>query len=142
MAALGTIRFLTIHCSGSPARRGDTAAIVCKWDQAKFHQNSYHWIVDESGKKTRCLPDSEKGAHVLNRNTGNIGVCYIGGIRPGGDPNARKDQIDTRTPEQRKALREIVAMYKKENPGLIVRGHRDWPGALRQCPCFDVASEL
>jgi hypothetical protein len=131
-----------VHCSGSPAQRGDTAAIVCAWDIEKYRQHSYHWIVDENGKKTRCLPDNIKGAHVALKNTGNIGICYIGGVRKGGDPRNPKDCKDTRTPAQRKALQEIVAMYKKDHPTLIVRGHRDWPGVHKLCPCFDVASEL
>jgi hypothetical protein len=27
-------------------------------------------------------------------------------------------------------------------PGLIVRGHRDWPGVAKACPSFDVAAWL
>lgn len=135
MSPLGPIKYLTVHCSGSPARRGDTAADVCRWDVQRFKQNSYHWVVEENGKKVRCLADNIKGAHVALHNSGNIGVCYIGGL-------SGTKAADTRTPEQRKALREIIAMYKAEHPGLIVRGHRDWPQVRKDCPCFDVKTEL
>lgn len=137
MAALGPIRFLTVHCTASPTGRGDSASDVCRWDMEKYRQHSYHWVVEESGKKVRCLADNEKGAHVALRNTGNIGVAYIGGVAADGET-----PHDTRTPEQRQALREIVAMYKKDHSGLIVRGHRDWPGVHKACPSFDVASAL
>jgi N-acetylmuramoyl-L-alanine amidase len=136
MSALGPIRFLTIHCTASPTGRGDNASDVCRWDVEKYRQHSYHWVVEESGKKVRCLADNEKGAHVALKNTGNIGVAYIGGIDANGHAK------DTRTAEQRKSLQEIVAMYRKDHPGLIVRGHRDWPGVHKDCPSFDVASEL
>jgi N-acetylmuramoyl-L-alanine amidase len=136
MQPLGPIHFLTIHCSGSPPHRGDTAKDVCAWDMERFKQPSYHWVVDEAGTKTRCLKDSEKGAHVALRNTGNIGVCYIGGV------DSKFHPADTRTPAQKKALQEIVAMYRTEHPGLIVRGHKDWPGVHKACPSFDVATEL
>lgn len=137
MKPLGPIRFLTVHCSGSPARRGDDAHDVMAWDIERFGQPSYHWIIDESGNKSRCLSDSEKGAHVGGHNTGNIGICYIGGL----DPKTKKP-ADTRTPLQVKALHEIIAMYETAFPDIVIRGHRDWPNVRKACPCFDVASEL
>lgn len=135
-APLGTIRFLTIHCTASPPGRGDTANDVVRWDTERFRQAAYHWVIEESGKKVRCLADSVKGCHVALHNTGNIGVAYIGGV----DEN--ENAKDTRTDEQRQSLRDIVAMYSKDHPGLIVRGHRDWPGVHKDCPSFDVANEL
>lgn len=137
MQPLGPIRFLTVHCTASPTGRGDTAKDVVRWDTERFRQPAYHWVIEENGNKVRCLNDNQKGAHVALHNTGNIGVAYIGGI-----DNETEEPKDTRTPEQRQALREIVAMYKTEIPKLIVRGHRDWPGVHKACPSFDVASAL
>jgi hypothetical protein len=78
-----------------------------------------------------------KGAHVCGANSGNVGVCYVGGMDA-----ANKAPRDTRTPAQKAALRAIVARYRAAHPGLIVRGHRDWPGVKKACPSFDVATQL
>jgi hypothetical protein len=58
------------------------------------------------------LPDTMKGAHVGGRNTGNVGVCYVGGVDKVGKPK------DTRTAEQRAALRELVQRYQHRHPGI------------------------
>jgi N-acetylmuramoyl-L-alanine amidase len=139
---LGAITHATIHCSGSPAGRGDRAADVRDWDMQRFGQPSYHYVVDEEGTVTRLLTDAQLGAHVALHNHGNIGICYIGGIRKGGNPANPKDCIDTRTGAQKVALRGIVAKLKLAHPGIIVQGHRDWPHVAKVCPCFDVATQL
>lgn len=137
MTPLGPIKFLTIHCAATPAGRDVAAETVVQWDRAKFKQTSYHWIVELDGTKHRCLPDTVKGAHVGGHNSGNIGVCYVGGM----DARNQHPQ-DTRTDAQRRALKEIVQDYEKRFPGIIVRGHRDWPGVNKACPSFDVAEWL
>ena len=133
---LGPIKFLTHHCSGSPAGRGDTAANVVQWDKQRFGQPSYHWVIDEEGNKTRCLSDTEKGAHVALHNTGNIGVCYIGGLDADGKP------CDTRTDAQKEAELAIRKYYLSLYPNIKILGHRDWPNVRKACPCYNVADEL
>lgn len=136
MAKLGAVKYLTIHCAATPEGRDVKATTVSDWDRAKFGQISYHWVVELNGNTVRTLPDDTKGAHVGKANTGNIGICYIGGC----DKNMNAK--DTRTVAQKAALRELVADYRKRYPGIIVRGHRDWPGVKKACPSFDVAKDL
>lgn len=135
------IEFLTIHCAATPEGRNVTAASIEAWDIQKFGQKSYHWIVLLDGTKHRSLQDDRKGAHVGGHNTGNIGVCYVGGMDA-----AMAHPKDTRTPAQKQALREIVAEYRAKYPVLQqagrVRGHRDWPGVAKACPSFNCATEL
>lgn len=130
-------KFLTIHCAATPEGRNNTAADVSRWDVERFGQVSYHWVVELDGNKVRTLPDSQRGAHVARANTGNIGVCFIGGMTK--DMKAPKD---TRTPAQRQALRELVLDYRKKYPNIIVRGHNEWPGVKKACPSFDVSEWL
>lgn len=130
-------KFLTIHCAATPEGRANTAADVSRWDVERFGQVSYHWVIELDGNKVRTLPDSQRGAHVARANTGNIGVCFIGGMTK--DMKAPKD---TRTPAQRQALRELVLDYRKKYPGIIVRGHNEWPGVKKACPSFDVSEWL
>jgi len=134
---LGPIQFLTIHCAATPEGRDVKAATISQWDQARFGQTSYHHVVELDGTAVQTLPDDVKGAHVGGHNTGNIGVCYVGGM----DALNRAPK-DTRTPAQKTALRAIVEQYRKAHPGIIVRGHRDWPGVKKACPSFDVGKDL
>src|ERR1051325_7142663 len=137
MVPLGPLRYLTIHCAATPEGRDVKAVTIFKWDTDRFGQVSYHWVVELDGSKVNTLPESLRGAHVGKNNSGNIGICYVGGVDK--DNNRPKD---TRTPAQKQALRELVARYKAKNPDLIVRGHRDWPGVAKACPSFSVATEL
>jgi len=128
---------LTIHCAATPEGRDVQAATVADWDIARFGQESYHWIVTLDGKANHRMADEVKGAHVAKHNTGNIGVCYVGGVAKDG-----KTPKDTRTDAQKATLRKIVADYRAKYPGIIVLGHRDWPGVAKACPSFDVSKEL
>lgn len=130
------IKFLTIHCAATPAGRDVKAATISDWDRKKFGQVSYHHVIELDGTTVRTLPDTARGAHVAKANTGNIGICYVGGV------DAKMQPQDTRTTAQRAALKAIVADYQRRYPGIIIRGHRDWPGVKKACPSFDVASWL
>ena len=128
------IKFLTIHCAATPEGRDVKAETISQWDRDKFGQVSYHWVVELSGKVVRTLPDDQRGAHVAKNNTGNIGICYVGGVDQAGKPK------DTRTPEQKKALAELIKGYRFKYPGIAIRGHRDWPNVAKACPSFDVSA--
>jgi N-acetyl-anhydromuramyl-L-alanine amidase AmpD len=130
-------RFLTIHCAATPEGRAVSVAQMNAIAMSKFRQRSYHWIVTIDGVAHRNLADTQRGAHVGRNNTGNIGICYVGGVATDG-----RTPKDTRTPAQRAALRQLVADYRAQYPGIIVRGHRDWPGVAKACPSFDVATAL
>lgn len=134
---LGPIRFLTIHCAATPEGRDVSPDEIARWDKEKFGQESYHWIITLDGKAHRRLPDTVKGAHVGGANTGNIGVCYVGGLAKDG-----KTPKDTRNDLQRAAMAQIVHDYRERVPSITVRGHRDWPKVAKACPSFDVAAWL
>ena len=59
---------------------------------------------------------------------------YIGGYDDSFEP------CDTQMPEQRAALRDLVARLKDEYPGATVHGHNEF--ADKACPCFRVPDEL
>jgi N-acetylmuramoyl-L-alanine amidase len=131
------IKFLTLHCAATPEGRDVTPAQMRQWAMDRFKQPSYHWIVTLDGTAHRGLTDSQRGAHTGGANTGNIGICYVGGM-----DKAMKNAKDTRTPAQKATLRRLVAEYRAKYPGITVRGHRDWPGTRKACPSFDVATQL
>ena len=76
----------------------------------------------------------EVGAHCQGHNQASIGICYIGGLSADGRPK------DTRTPEQKAALRALVAQLRERFPGAQVYGHNRF--ADKACPCFRVPEEL
>ena len=129
-------KFLTIHCAATPEGRDIKATTIGEWDIAKFGQISYHHVIEIDGDAVRTLNDNQRGAHTGGANTGNIGICYVGGV------DVKMNPKDTRTPAQKATLRRLVAEYRARFPGIIVRGHRDWPGVKKACPSFDVATAL
>lgn len=131
------IRYLTIHCAATPEGRDVKAATIDDWDRAKFGQVSYHGIIELDGTYVVGLPDNKRGAHTGGKNTGNIGICYVGGM-----DKQMKAPKDTRTDAQKATMRRIVIQYRAKYPGIVVRGHRDWPGVKKACPSFDVAKWL
>ncbi len=134
--SMGPIKFLTIHCAATPETRDVSADTIAAWDKAKFGQESYHHIITLDGVGHMRLRDDQKGAHVAKNNSGNIGICYVGGV------DSHMQPKDTRTPGQKAKLRELVAYYKVKYPGIVVRGHRDWPGVAKACPSFSVSAEI
>lgn len=131
------IHSVTIHCSATPEGREFDAADIDRMHKARGWSGiGYHYVVLLNGEVERGRPENKKGAHVGGHNTGNIGVVYIGGVKTDG-----KTAKDTRTPEQKTALRQIVSELKEKYPGVAVKGHRDW-GANKACPSFDVATAL
>ncbi|MBK9005275.1 MAG: N-acetylmuramoyl-L-alanine amidase [Sphingomonadales bacterium] len=125
------IKYLTIHCAATPEGRHVTHEQITAWDKAKFGQTSYHWVIELDGSMHQTLKDNQKGAHVGKRNTGNIGICYIGGV-----DKTNKVPKDTRTPAQIASLRTLVRTYQERYPGIEVKGHNEWPGVAKACPSF------
>lgn len=131
------IHALTIHCAATPEGRPNKAEEVKRWDIQRFGQPSYHWVIELDGTAVRHLRDDQRGAHVGGRNTGNIGICYVGGLARDG-----RTAKDTRTAAQRDTIRRLVGEYRAKYPGIRVLGHRDWPGVAKACPSFDVEHAL
>ncbi|MDE6215822.1 MAG: N-acetylmuramoyl-L-alanine amidase [Bacteroides sp.] len=109
----------------------------------------YHYYIRRDGNTVCTRPPKLVGAHVKGYNKHSIGICYEGGLDVQGRPK------DTRTPEQRSALRLLVAqLLHRFKDNIRVCGHRDLSPDLngngtveawewtKQCPCFEVSSDL
>lgn len=130
-------RYLTIHCAATPEGRDVKAETISHWDIQKFGQVSYHAVCQLDGTIVETLRDNQRGAHTGGANTGNLGLCYVGGMDA-----KMKAPKDTRTPAQKSAMAAYIRRKLKEYPGLIIRGHRDWPGVKKACPSFEVKTWL
>lgn len=151
-----TIDAIVIHCTASKAGQDIRAADIDKQHQERgFAMIGYNYVVDLDGTVEKGRPLTRDGAHCntsglsgLSYNKHSIGIVYVGGLDENGEP------ADTRTPEQKKALADLVYRLINEYPIVEVIGHRDaspdkngngkierneW---IKQCPCFSVRDEF
>lgn len=142
------INLIVIHCSATRFNADYTPDMLLRDHKARgFNSWGYHFYIRKSGQRVALRSLELAGAHVTGFNRASIGICYEGGC-----DNAGKAS-DTRTPEQKKAiidlLRELVNIY----PDAEICGHRDlspdtdgdgviepqeW---VKLCPCFDARKE-
>ena len=94
----------------------------------------YHYLVHLDGSISYGRDINKIGAHVKGQNTGSIGVCYVGGVETDG-----KTPKDTRTPEQKESLLDLIKTLKRLNSNAVVYGHRDF--SSKACPSYDATTE-
>lgn len=147
---------IVIHCTASKAGQDIRAADIDKQHQERgFAMIGYNYVVDLDGTVEDGRPLTRDGAHCntaglsgKSYNKHSIGIVYVGGLDENGNP------ADTRTPEQKQALADLVYRLINEYPIVEVIGHRDaspdkngngkierneW---IKQCPCFSVRDEF
>lgn len=126
---------IIIHCSATPEGRDYTIADIDRWHKQKGWKGiGYHYVVYRDGSVHSGRNIEEIGAHCTGQNANSIGICYIGGLSADG-----KTAKDTRTSEQKKALRDLVKKLQTKYPNVTIHGHNEF--ANKACPCFDVKTE-
>lgn len=139
------INWIVVHCSATKPGMQVNARVIDGWHRKRGWQGiGYHFVVLEDGTVETGRPLERPGAHCTACNADSVGVCYTGGLDRNGKP------ADTRTPQQRKAMAELIRKLQERFPGAEVTGHRDWSpdrngdGTIspqefvKACPCFDV----
>ena len=100
LTAKRSIDEIIVHCTATKAGQSFDVEDVRRWHlQRNFRDIGYHFLVLLDGTVQQGRTIAEVGAHCAGHNTRSIGVCYVGGLAASGSP------ADTRTPQQRKALR-------------------------------------
>lgn len=126
------INKIIVHCTATPEGKDYTVDEIRKWHLARgFSDIGYHYVVSRYGTVNTGRPLRLIGAHCKGQNANSIGVCYVGGCEADG-----KTPKDTRTPAQRKALRELVDRLQEQYPGATVHGHYEF--ANKACPSFKI----
>ena len=114
------INLIVIHCSATKENYPFTIqALETTHRKRGFTRIGYHYYIRQSGEVINIRPLSRIGAHAKGYNRNTIGICYEGGLDKVGKPK------DTRTLEQRAALRQLVNELLLRFPGCKVCGHRD-----------------
>lgn len=132
------VKYLILHCSATRRSTDYTIDRLRHDHQAQgFRDIGYHFYIRKDGTMTQHRMILEVGAHCIPYNRCSIGICYEGGLDADGKP------CDTRTPEQKERLQEVVYCLRQLFPNAKVVGHRDLRGTTpKECPCFDVKSEF
>ena len=130
------INRIIIHCSATKTGEDITAETIRKWhtEGNGWSDIGYHYVIKLDGTIEEGRPESRIGAHVKGHNADSIGVCYVGGYSNDMQPE------DTRTPEQKQSLKNLITELKHQYPDAEVFGHRDFTD-LKSCPCFNPRDE-
>ncbi len=127
-----SITLIVIHCSAVGPNQQSSAAQIDSWHRQRgFHLGiGYHYVVRRNGQIEPGRPEFMIGAHCQNHNAHSIGICYEGGL------NARGQPADTRTPEQKSALRALLKVLHRRYPQALIVGHHDL-NPQKACPCIE-----
>ena len=150
--------YIIIHCSATRGDKDFTEKQINDSHVARgFGKWGYHYYIRKDGRVIPMRAENEIGAHdnfivpgeKTSYNRCSIGICYEGGL------DVRGRAKDTRTPEQRSALRLLVhQLLKRFRNNVRICGHRDLSPDLngdgliepeewiKECPCFEVSREL
>lgn len=145
-----------VHCSATPQGRQITPERVQEMHTLPrsrggrgWSKIGYHYIITLDGVIHNTLDQSISGIQVRGFNANSIGVCYIGGMT-----SDMKKAKDTRTQAQKQAMAVLIKRLHQKYPSAWIGGHRDispdkdGDGVIqkhqfiKQCPCFDVKSQL
>ncbi len=148
-----TINLAVWHCSADRegSYKGKDLAYYDRLHRNRkppFRKIGYHIVIFADGNWEAGRSVWEVGAHARGYNRNSFGIMYQGGLDQKGKPK------DTRTPAQRKTMKDIKKMLDYMYPGIDHVGHRDLSVDLngdgvisknewmKQCPSFSVKKDL
>lgn len=128
---------IVVHCSATSPKQDIGAAEIERWHrQRSFLAIGYHYVIRRDGTVEKGRPEDTVGSHVQGHNSTTVGVCMVGGI------DSKGKSQDNFTPDQYASLQNLLRELKGRYPTAEIKGHRDFPGVAKDCPCFDVKSWL
>ncbi|MFV0377759.1 MAG: N-acetylmuramoyl-L-alanine amidase [Mangrovibacterium sp.] len=149
---------IIIHCSATRENSDVTIEQIDQMHKARNFKRpnqsealkhiGYHYYIRKDGTVNTGRHEDELGAQCKGWNDRSIGICYEGGL------DAHGNAKDTRTPEQKKCMIDLVNDVCSRWDILQVIGHRDTSPdlngngtieaseRLKECPCFDVKPEF
>ena len=134
------IEKIIVHCSATPEGKHYSVATIRKWHLKRgWRDIGYHFVIDLEGNVEEGRPIEMTGAHTKGENFDSIGICYIGGVEKDRDENGEWVAKDTRTPEQKEALEDLLCRLKGLYSKAVVYGHNDF--SSKACPSFNAKQE-
>lgn len=145
---MAKLQYLVIHCTATPEGREVSAADIRRWHISPapagrgWKQVGYTDLFHLDGRVERLVANNEdanvdpweitNGAAGYNSISRHI--VYAGGC------DASMNPKDTRTAEQKEALKKYVLDFHTRHPSVKIVGHNQL--AAKACPSFDVAAWL
>lgn len=128
------VKFIAVHCSATRPTQDIGKADIDRWHRKNgWLMIGYHFVIKRDGTIEKGRPLNMAGAHVEGYNGKSIGICMAGGIDKNGKPE------NNFTEDQFQALALLILELRAQGYDRAdVRGHRDFPGVKKDCPCFDV----
>ena len=122
---------IVIHCSAVGPDQTSSAAQIDSWHRQRGWKFGigYHYVIRRDGTIESGRPEWMVGAHCKNHNAHSIGVCYEGGLDIRGQPD------DTRTENQKAAMRWLLRQLHRSYPKAVIVGHHDL-NPQKDCPCI------
>lgn len=144
------LKYLVIHCTATPEGREVSAADIRRWHTSAppagrgWKQVGYTDLFHLDGSVERLVKNNEDAQvdpwEITNGAAGynsiSRHVVYVGGV----DADNVKEARDTRTPEQREAMKHYVLDFHRRHPSVKIVGHCQL--AAKACPSFDVPAWL
>lgn len=143
------INLIVIHCTATKEGIDHDVSYVRGLHKARgFKDIGYHFLIHLDGTIERGRPWDQAGAHARGYNSDSVGIVYVGGL------DSKGKAKDTRTVAQIHSLRAAVQILQAQYPMINLVGHRDLSVDLngdgvisryewmKQCPCFNVKTEL
>ncbi|HVZ93882.1 MAG TPA: peptidoglycan recognition family protein [Phycisphaerales bacterium] len=90
-----------------------------------FGDIGYHYLIDPAGRVWQGRELVWQGAHVKDRNPGNLGICMLGNYDNQSPNQAQLAALDRFVAEQARKYRVSL---------MNVKTHREWDGAHTACP--------
>lgn len=149
--AIKPLSLYVIHCAATKANNRLTGADVRKWHTDPVSKGGRGWavpgysmVIRTDGTIDSLVAFNEDQWVQYNEITnGAVGfngvsrhVCYIGGL----DDNMKPK--DTRTPQQKQVLKDMVLRAIERHPDIKVLGHYQLQPHKPYCPGFDVPAWL
>ena len=133
MYRMAPVKYVTVHHDGMTAftDRSQQATADRLERIRSLHRSKgwadigYHYAIDPAGRIWACRPVTWQGAHVKNRNPGNVGIVVLGNFEEQ-RPNAAQ------LAALKVHLAQVRATFKVRSGRTF--GHKDWPGAQTACP--------
>ena len=141
MNRMSPIRHVTVHHDGmSPFTQASVMAAAGRLEiirrahlQRGWADIGYHFAIDRGGRSWACRPIGWQGAHVSDRNPGNVGIVVLGNFE---EQRPTQSQVMA----LQRLLGEIRTAYRI--PSRNVRSHQEWPGAKTACPGRYLQSQM
>lgn len=129
------IKYIAVHCTATSQQTSITAIQRYWKENLGWKMPGYHFIVLPNGFAVQLLPIEQVSNGVAGFNSVLINIAYLGGVDANNNPS------DTRTPQQKVTLLNLLKKYKKQFPTAIIQGHKDFPNVKKACPSFDAKKE-